>query len=124
MVNVMCGDIITPSLEQAGRGGGRKGGEREWGERDALRRGNIFPLLSPRQTLQGEHVSFSPLRKEEETEAQSGHVTCQALTDHLRQNLTLALPGFCTQTQCACLCTLLPTRPVITQPVSTGCPLH
>lgn len=58
-----------------------------------LKGGNIFPLLSPRQTLQGEHISLSPLRKEEETEAQSGQTTCQALTGNPRMNLTLALPG-------------------------------
>ena len=58
-----------------------------------LKGGNIFPLLSPRQTLQGEHISLSPLKKEEETEAQSGQMTCQALTGNPWMNLTLALPG-------------------------------
>lgn len=59
---------------------------RHSGEKGMLKGGNTCSLLSPRQTLQSEHVSFSPLRKEEETEAQSGHMTCQALTRYPQKN--------------------------------------
>ena len=115
----MCDDIITESL---GGGGGAQEGQGV-GRKGCSKGGNIFPLLSPRQTLQDEHVSFFPLRKEE-TEVQSGHTTGQALTVRPLKNVILALLGFYSQTQCSCLGSSLPTHLVITQSVFAGCLLH